>query len=260
MNPEALCHGSSRCLKGIVMSNLVMIAAIVVGGLVLVALLAKFVPKGQVQALPYEKDDLFSPAERSFLGVLEQACGDEFRIMGKVRLGDLVKVKAGLDNKERQSAFNRIQSKHVDFVACDPGDLSVQFVVELDDKSHGRPDRQERDAFVDRVMDAAGIPMIHFAARKAYVVQEVRAALAAKLNPPQAAPVEEAQSTVAATVSAAETPSSDAQPALVMDSPKCPSCGGSMIKRKASKGQNAGNEFWGCASYPKCKGIVAVAG
>lgn len=37
-------------------------------------------------------------------------------------------------------------------------------------------------------------------------------------------------------------------------SPKCPLCGAGMIKRTARKGANAGNEFWGCSNYPKCRG------
>jgi len=36
----------------------------------------------------------------------------------------------------------------------------------------------------------------------------------------------------------------------------CPTCGASMVKRVAKKGVNAGNQFWGCSRYPKCKGIV----
>lgn len=35
----------------------------------------------------------------------------------------------------------------------------------------------------------------------------------------------------------------------------CPSCGNIMIKRIAKKGQNKGNEFWGCSKYPKCHGV-----
>ncbi len=35
---------------------------------------------------------LFTPAERSFLGVLEQAMGETYRIFGKVRLADVINV------------------------------------------------------------------------------------------------------------------------------------------------------------------------
>jgi restriction system protein len=39
--------------------------------------------------------------------------------------------------------------------------------------------------------------------------------------------------------------------------PKCPRCGNGMILRTAKRGQNAGNRFWGCSTYPGCKGTLA---
>ena len=36
--------------------------------------------------------------------------------------------------------------------------------------------------------------------------------------------------------------------------PSCPTCGKSMVIRISRRGQNAGNEFWGCPQYPECKG------
>ncbi|WP_333877499.1 restriction endonuclease [Methylobacter sp.] len=35
--------------------------------------------------------------------------------------------------------------------------------------------------------------------------------------------------------------------------PTCVSCNTKMVKRIAKTGRNPGNEFWGCANYPKCK-------
>jgi len=50
--------------------------------------------------LPYERvGELFSAAERSFLGVLEQVFGKEYRILGKVRLSDIIRVRKGLSGK-----------------------------------------------------------------------------------------------------------------------------------------------------------------
>jgi len=40
--------------------------------------------------------------------------------------------------------------------------------------------------------------------------------------------------------------------------PDCPECGKPMKKRKAATGRNAGNEFWGCTGYPKCRGTREV--
>jgi len=40
--------------------------------------------------------------------------------------------------------------------------------------------------------------------------------------------------------------------------PDCPKCGSEMIKRRARKGSNAGNEFWGCPNYPRCSGVINI--
>ena len=99
---------------------------------ILLFLVKVFLPgllKGPI-ALPYQKEPyLFTPAERSFFGVLEAALGNQFRVLGKVRLADVIRVKPGLSGSARQQAFNRIQSKHLDFVACDAKDMAVKFVI-----------------------------------------------------------------------------------------------------------------------------------
>lgn len=46
-------------------------------------------------------------------------------------------------------------------------------------------------------------------------------------------------------------PSSPTQPA-------CPQCGKPMVLRTARRGANAGSQFWGCSSYPACKGTRPV--
>lgn len=35
----------------------------------------------------------------------------------------------------------------------------------------------------------------------------------------------------------------------------CPKCGSKMLLREAKRGANAGNKFWGCSEYPRCRGI-----
>ncbi len=39
-------------------------------------------------------------------------------------------------------------------------------------------------------------------------------------------------------------------------SPKCPICGSDMVLRVAKKGRYAGNKFFGCRQYPRCKGLI----
>ncbi|MEM8561490.1 MAG: restriction endonuclease [Pseudomonadota bacterium] len=35
--------------------------------------------------------------------------------------------------------------------------------------------------------------------------------------------------------------------------PDCPRCGSQLVRRRAGKGKNRGNEFWGCSTFPKCR-------
>lgn len=37
--------------------------------------------------------------------------------------------------------------------------------------------------------------------------------------------------------------------------PICPTCSATMTLRTAKKGSAAGQQFWGCSNYPRCKGI-----
>ena len=38
--------------------------------------------------------------------------------------------------------------------------------------------------------------------------------------------------------------------------PSCPKCAQTMVRRTAKKGANAGQEFWGCSGYPRCRGTT----
>jgi hypothetical protein len=136
---------------------------------------------GAAARVPYRREKwLFSKAERSFFGVLEQAVAitpagsQRLRIFAKVRLCDLLSLGKC---ESWQSHWNRIQSKHVDFVLCTYDEIQPVLVIELDDSSHEREDRKQRDTFVDAALAAAGLPLLRVTARASYNVAEVRAAV-----------------------------------------------------------------------------------
>ena len=97
----------------------------------------------------------------------------------KVRLADLISPKNDIDPKLWRKRFNKISSKHVDFVICDQ-DMNVKLIVELDDWSHQRPDRQERDKFVDAALTGAGYKIVHIYAFD----EDGRETLESILSPP----------------------------------------------------------------------------
>ena len=203
-----------------------------------VAIAAAFLSKGRKRK--YVKIDLLSPAELNFFMVLEQAVGGRFKIFPKVRLADIVKVAGDLEKSERQSAFNRIQSKHVDFVLCNPGDMTVVCVVELDDKSHTAAARIARDEFVDSALESAGIPIAHLAARRQYSTDDIANAIYSCMEPKP------------------QKENSEALKQKQSEPPTCSQCGAPMVLRTAQRGELAGKAFYGCSAYPKCRNTVQM--
>lgn len=187
------------------------------------------------EQLPYRlRDDFLSPAELSFYGVLQLAVKDRATITTKVNLADVFFVARPTHN---QSYRNKIDRKHVDFLLCDSGTMKPRCGIELDDSSHARHDRQERDQFVDAVFQAAGLPLVRFSARASYDPNALAAELARHLS---------AQPAAVPRVVAAPHSSG---------SPICPKCNVPLVQRTASKGRNAGQQFWGCPNYPRCREI-----
>lgn len=240
------------------MNYLLVVILVIIVAAILAALKAKKPLKSE--GLSFDsRDALFTPAERSFLGVLEQVLDTRYRVFGKVRLGDLVKPAKGLSNSKRTTALNRINQKHLDFVICSTADLAVVGVVELDDQSHGREDRAGRDEFVDQALASAKIPVVRFSAKKGYALQDVRTQLAEIIpavstqvivTNPQEVTAPEQPATTVIVASPAEQ--------IEQSAPVCPKCAAVMVKRQASKGEHAGKWFWACSAFPKCRQVVAI--
>ena len=127
------------------------------------------------EPLPYKvRDHFLSPAEYVFYRVLLSVIRGRLVVCPKVRLGDLFHVTY---SKHAVSHRNRINQKHVDFVLCDLDTMQPVAAIELDDSSHNLLSRRERDAFVEDVFKAAGLPLVRFRVRRRYDVGEITDAL-----------------------------------------------------------------------------------
>jgi very-short-patch-repair endonuclease len=238
------------------MPNFIVLFFIILVVLTFLVVLKKYAKPGTPIAFPYQaKKSLCSPAERSFLGVLEQLLSNKYRILLKVRLADLIEIEKGVSKSLRQGALNRISRKHVDFVVCGKDDLSILGVIELDDKSHKSAKRQERDSFLDSAMNAAGIPILHIQAQNAYSISDIREQLqnrfeflTNKAEPELPPPVKDSneQEYIKPTSDDTETNGT------------CTDCGAPLVKRQAKKGKFAGQSFMACSNFPKCRKIVPI--
>ena len=117
---------------------------------------------------------LMTNAELVFFNALKSALPVEhYHIHSKVRMADLVEIKKGGDRKRWRSAFNKIDSKHVDFVLSNPSDSTIYAVVELDDKSHQKASRKKSDEFKNSTFGSCGIPIIRIPVQASYSADEI---------------------------------------------------------------------------------------
>ncbi|MDA0148345.1 DUF2726 domain-containing protein [Vibrio sp. LaRot3] len=112
---------------------------------------------------------LVTKSELAFYRALTVSVRNRHLVFSKVRIADVLSPKKGeYDKSNWRRAFNQIACKHYDFVLCDPETLDIHMVIELDDSSHERGDRKERDAFVDAATASAGLTFKRFKVQKSY--------------------------------------------------------------------------------------------
>lgn len=204
------------------------------------AFLFNLSPKKELDRYPYKlRDDFLSNAELSFYHVLRTALDGEGVICPKVSLAELFFVT---EKEQYQSYFNKIDRKRVDFVVCEAKTMKPWYAVELDDRSHQREDRRERDRFVENLFAQAGVRLLRVPVRASYTVPEVKGWL------------QTARIDAEAAAAAPRTVEFTAE-----NIPLCPKCGVPMIKRTAQNGPNAGKSFYGCVNYPRCKEIQPIS-
>ncbi len=132
-------------------------------------------PENNPEVLPYSaKGPLLTKAEKSFYKVLCLACGDDLTVFVQVRVSELLSVNKSKEKGFHAKWMNKIDRKSIDFVICDPESLSVILAIELDDKSHEKPHRVKRDAFILKAFEAAGINLLRQKVKAKYSPQEIR--------------------------------------------------------------------------------------
>jgi hypothetical protein len=127
--------------------------------------------------------NLFNPAERSFLQVLDQVVGGNARIFGKVCVADVVVPGEGVTVNGWKKAYRKVSGSRFDFVLCDRNDLSVICAIALEHGNRHPGGRSHSTATLGEVCHAAGVPLIHVPAGITAASDEVRKLLAPHLGP-----------------------------------------------------------------------------
>jgi very-short-patch-repair endonuclease len=107
----------------------------------------------------YAKKPLSQPEQVLYFRLIQAL--PEHIVLAQVQLSRLLGVKKG---NNYQAWSNRINRMSADFVVCNK-DSSIAAVIELDDATHQRKDRQVADAKKDKALASAGVRMVRWQAK-----------------------------------------------------------------------------------------------
>ena len=134
------------------------------------------------------KTTVFTAAEKNFQSLLEQAVGSKFRVLNRVKLGDLMTIRQGVSEKSCQTALNNANNKYVDFVLCHRDTMQLAGAIDLVD-TQGKGYKVKKDWFVSGALEAAAIPHLRIKVKGSYTLAEIRACINNRIfGAPAAAP------------------------------------------------------------------------
>lgn len=137
---------------------------------------------GENVTYPYKLTQrVFSPKEGYFYRDV-RPIADKLGLIvfTKMRLADLLYIPKGTENEK--AWFNRIKAKHIDFIFVD-SNYKVRLLVEIDDQTHNRADRQARDEEVDEIFRQQGLEVLHLRAwGKQYGAEDLETIITNALN------------------------------------------------------------------------------
>ena len=126
------------------------------------------------------KPSVFTPAEKNFQNLLEQAMGPKYRILNRVKLSDIVTIRNGVSDRASQKAAANAEGKYLDFVICERSSMKLLGTVDLVD-TQGRGYKIKKDWFVSGALEAASIPHLRIKVKANYTLDEIRACINSRL-------------------------------------------------------------------------------
>ena len=129
-----------------------------------------------------KKESILTEAEKSFYTVLREVVGEKYLVCPQVSLSVILSVPDEHDRSRYTVSRNRIQSKYVDFLLCEPESLKPLLVIELNDSSHDQPERTRRDDFLARALEGAGLAFFPVDIASRYDHEDLERGIAEKVG------------------------------------------------------------------------------
>ena len=113
------------------------------------------------------KPAIATQKEQEFYLLLSTAIQNNYAILQQVSLNSII-------DKKLQNTFRNELFRSIDFVIADPNTTQPLLLIELNDLSHLRPDRQARDQKVKEICDIAQIPLLTFWTKDYHTVDSIK--------------------------------------------------------------------------------------
>lgn len=231
-------------------------------------------------ALHYQKKpSIFADAQRQVFNALQQAVSDDYLLLSNVNVADVLSVSTN-NVLAVQVATKNMAARQFDFVICTKTQLSAVCAIVIGDSL---------EPLLVTACENAGLPLVRFKIQASYDAAVIRANLLKALGS-----LEEVADVVVMSASdsgldiidspftyspftdksiptneSVKTEQKKSEQAENVVSPSarvgsginlelCPHCSSVMLKRKAKNGAAAGQLFWICSGYPKCRGMIPI--
>lgn len=148
--------------------------------IVIVALLASRLNDNSFPFPFDKKNTVFTPAEKNFQNLLEQAIGVEYRIVNRVKLSDIVTIRNGVSARASQTAVSNADNKYLDFVICERSTMKLLGTIDLVD-TQGKGYKVKKDWFVSGALEAAAIPHLRIKVKSNYTLEEIRTCINSRI-------------------------------------------------------------------------------
>jgi hypothetical protein len=195
-----------------------------------------------------KRSDLLDLPSAALYDVLDSLLDRRYRVLSKVCLTRLLAVAEDLPAARQKAAVLALCGLAVDAVVCDRKTFSILGAVQIDPETDPDDGRRRSDAFVERALAAAGIPLVRVAAETAGDAEALKTVISRsmylKWRP------SDGVEPVAPAAAVDDRPTATG---VESASARCPDCGARLIRRRAEKGRFAGKYFLACANYPRCK-------
>ena len=121
--------------------------------------------------------------ELKFYNVLLEIAKElDLILFAQVSLYSIISVNERLNKSNQQKYFNKISRKSIDFVMVNKENCKIKLCIELDDTTHLKNQRKERDNFINELFEELNIPLLRYPCYNIYYKNTLKEKIIEKIR------------------------------------------------------------------------------